>query len=133
MIKGHCLCAAICYQYSGDIGELAVCHCQQCKRAQGTAFVTNAPIETAAFEVVSGALLMRSYFSSPNKKRVFCSRCGSPLYSQRTDMPELIRLRVGTISEGIIPQPSYQSFCESRSQWLQFAADLPQYPQTKDD
>jgi len=131
VIKGHCLCTAIRYHYHGDIDELAVCHCQQCKRAQGTAFVTNAPIETAAFEVVAGEQLMSSYYSSPNKKRVFCSCCGSPLYSQRTDMPELIRLRVGTISEGVIPRPSYETFCDYRSQWLQLGENLPQYPQAK--
>ncbi|KZZ80349.1 aldehyde-activating protein, partial [Oleiphilus sp. HI0132] len=95
MIKGTCLCEEVQYQYDADIQEVAMCHCHQCKKAQGTPFVTNAPIESQYFTITSGADHLKTFMSSPNKKRVFCSNCGSPLYSQRTDMPETIRLRLG--------------------------------------
>ena len=118
MLKGRCLCGQVAYEYQGEITELAVCHCQQCKQAQGTPFVTNAPIETSKMKWLSGVENFKSYFSSPNKKRVFCQNCGSPLFSQRTDMPDTIRLRAGTITHGKIPEPNYQIYCESSSDWL---------------
>lgn len=128
MLKGRCLCGQVTYEYQGEITELAVCHCQQCKQAQGTPFVTNAPIETSKMKWLTGADNFKSYFSSPNKKRVFCQNCGSPLYSQRTDMPETLRLRVGTITHGKIPEPHYQIYCGSTSDWLVLNGK-PQYEQ----
>lgn len=131
MIKGHCLCQGIQYEYHGEINEVAICHCYQCKQAQGTPFVTNAPVSTAAFQVVQGQALLKSYFASPNKRRVFCSQCGSPLFSQRMDQPDIIRLRLGTVTEGHIPAPQYQIYCDSRSAWFVLDEQTPCYPANK--
>lgn len=131
MIKGRCLCEEVKYEYNGRIEEVAICHCKQCKRAQGTPFATNAPLETARFSVTQGASLLKAYNSSPNKKRVFCSQCGSPLYSQRTDMPETIRLRLGSVTDGQIPAPGYEIYGESKSDWFHEDAERPCYDQNK--
>jgi hypothetical protein len=41
------------------------------------------------------------YFSTALiKARGFCATCGTGLYSRRADRPEVIRIRVGTISPG---------------------------------
>ena len=131
MIKGSCLCEEVKYQYDGSINEVAVCHCNQCKRAQGTPFVTNAPIELEKFTFTNGSSSLKTFFSSPNKKRVFCGNCGSPLYSQRTDMPETIRLRLGTVTEGHVPEPNYEIYCESKSGWFSTNTERPNYEQNK--
>ena len=131
MIKGSCLCGCVKYEYSADIREVAVCHCDQCKLAQGTPFVTNAPVDSSKIKWIQGEDKLTSYLSSPNKKRVFCSTCGSPMYSQRTDLPEKIRLRLGTITEGRIPEPDYQIYCKSISRWFVLDGDKPKYEQNK--
>jgi hypothetical protein len=131
MIKGSCLCGGVQYEYDGELQEVVVCHCNMCKRAQGTPFVTNSPIKLDLFRIVAGDDLLKSYFSSEQKRRVFCANCGSPIFSQRTDMPETIRLRVGTVTSGKIPSPSYQIFCESMADWFEMSADLPKYQQRK--
>ncbi len=118
MIKGQCLCGGISYQYEGEITELAICHCYQCKKAQGTPFVTNAPIELKRFSILAGESLLKEFMASRNKRRVFCANCGSPLFSQRIDNPEMIRLRVGTITEGTIPKPDYHIHYDSKSEWF---------------
>jgi len=102
-----------------------------CKRAQGGPFATNAPIELALFHIVTGESLLKTYFSSEQKRRVFCSHCGSPLFSQRLNSPETIRLRVGTVTSGNIPQPTYQFHCESMAAWFVLDDDKPKYLQGK--
>lgn len=131
MIKGSCLCEGIRYEYDAPIAEVVICHCDMCKRAQGTAFATNAPIKAALFSITHGAELIKEYWSSANKKRVFCSNCGSALYSQRSDSPDIIRLRLGTVTEGHIPAPHYEIHCDSRSSWLSAGSDRPTYDQAK--
>lgn len=129
MIKGSCLCEKVKYEYKSEITEVAICHCNQCKRAQGTPFVTNAPINVDNFSFIQGSEFVKEYFSSPNKRRVFCGNCGSPFYSQRTDMPETIRLRLGTVTEGHIPKPDYEIYCESKSAWYSEDSGRPKHEQ----
>lgn len=131
MIKGSCLCEEVKYEYDGSINEVAICHCNQCKRAQGTPFITNAPVELAKCTFTNESGSLKTYFSNPNKKRVFCGTCGSPMYSQRTDMPETIRLRLGTVTEGLIPEANYEIYCESRSDWFNSNTERPKFQQNK--
>ena len=86
MIKESCLSEEVKYEYDGSINEVAVCHCNQCKQAQGTPFVTIAPVELAKCTFTNESDSLKTYFSNPNKKRVFCGTYGSPIYSQRTDI-----------------------------------------------
>jgi hypothetical protein len=44
MLTGSCLCGSIQYQYDGEINEIALCHCGQCRKAQGSAFAANSPL-----------------------------------------------------------------------------------------
>ncbi|MBL4789328.1 MAG: GFA family protein [Kordiimonadaceae bacterium] len=127
MIKGNCLCASISYEYDGELTELAVCHCGQCRRAQGSAFATNAPVKSAQFTITAGEELLKSYYSCPGKRRVFCSNCGSPIFSQRDDTPEVMRLRVGTITSGNIRAPDYQIYCADKADWLVLSDNKPKY------
>jgi hypothetical protein len=131
MIKGSCLCGEVKYELTGSINEVAVCHCTQCKRAQGTPFATNAPVELAKCKFSNNSDSIKAYFSSPNKKRVFCDNCGTPLYSQRIDKPETIRLRLGTVTDGHIPKPSYEIYCESKSDWFNENTNRPKYEKNR--
>ncbi len=131
MIRGSCLCGGIQYEYDGELKELAVCHCNMCKRAQGAPFVTNSPINSGLFRIITGDDLLKSYFSSEKKKRVFCANCGSPIFSQRIDTPGVLRLRVGTVTSGKIPPPDYEQYCESISGWFVLSDAIPRYMQNK--
>jgi len=46
MIKGSCLCGKVQYEFQGEIEEIALCHCSQCRKAQGGAFATNSPVDS---------------------------------------------------------------------------------------
>ena len=127
MLKGSCLCGEITYQYDGDITEIAMCHCQQCRKAQGTAFGTNAPINTQQFTLLSGQNQLKEYYSSKDKLRAFCQNCGSPLYSKRPDTPNTIRLRIGTLDTPITHKPDYHIYYDSRAEWFDSNDDLTKH------
>ncbi|HYS81089.1 MAG TPA: GFA family protein, partial [Anaeromyxobacteraceae bacterium] len=94
MLDGSCLCGAVRYQLEGELGPIVCCHCSMCRKAQGTAFATNAPVEAARFHITRGEQALRAYPSSPGKWRCFCSICGSPLFSKTERDPGTIRLRI---------------------------------------
>jgi hypothetical protein len=56
MHTGSCLCRAIRFQVEGDLPPLQVCHCADCRRAQGSAFAANLPLAESALTFLAGAL-----------------------------------------------------------------------------
>ena len=81
-MRGSCLCGEIRYEIRGPLLGINYCHCRQCRKASGSAFAANAGVATKHFELTSGLDSLASYESSPGKKRYFCAKCGSPIYSQ---------------------------------------------------
>ena len=106
MLLGSCLCGGVQYEYDGDLGPIAMCHCSQCRRAQGSAYATNSPVQAAQFRFVTGQELIKEFESRPGKKRAFCRECGSPLYSRLDSKPDLLRLRIGTLKTAINAKPA---------------------------
>lgn len=128
MLKGSCLCGGVRYEYHGEIRELSMCHCSQCRKAQGSAFVAVSPVESSRFVLVSGAELLKEFRMTPHKARVFCAQCGSPLYSARDDLPGIMRLRLGTVDTPFACGNAYHAFTGSKASWFEITDDLPQYP-----
>lgn len=126
---GSCLCGAIRYEVRGEIGDVVQCHCQRCRKANGTAFATNAPIKKSDFQLVQGEQFLKSHQSTATTQRCFCSECGSPIMSIKTDTPEFYRLRIGTLDTPLAQKPTMHIFADSKAEWDVICDQLPQYPE----
>ncbi|MCL6241258.1 GFA family protein [Acinetobacter amyesii] len=124
---GSCLCGAVCYEINGPIGEIMQCHCSRCRKANGTAYATNAPIAKADFKIVSGEQVLKKFQSSPTTQRCFCSECGSPIISIKAETPDYYRLRIGTLDTPLTQKPTCHIFVASKAEWDSIHDDLPQY------
>ncbi|WP_421881324.1 GFA family protein [Methylibium sp.] len=127
-LSGGCLCGAVRYELDRAPGPIVLCHCGQCRKAQGSAFVTVAPVATEAFRLVRGADRLRGFQSSPGKWRSFCGDCGSPIHSRRDDRPAMLRLRVGSLDEPFDQPPAAHIHVASKAAWWTIDDALPQYP-----
>lgn len=127
MLKGGCLCGKVTYEYRGALGPIVFCHCSRCRKAQGSAFGTNSPIQAADFTVLSGQDVLKEYESSPGKHRVFCSHCGSPIYSRNSAIPGVLRLRLGSLDTAIMARPVAHIYASSHAEWETITDTLPQY------
>ena len=127
MIVGGCLCNGVRYEYDGVIEEISMCHCSVCRKAQGSAYVAISPIDSARFRIVRGQELLREFRSAPNKVRVFCSNCGSPIYSARDDLPGVRRLRLGTVETPFVCSNAYHVWVGSKATWETIGDGLPRF------
>lgn len=125
--SGSCLCGGVSFQVEGQLEPIQICHCSQCRKAQGTPFATNIPVATSAFSLLSGESLLRTFESSPGKERVFCSQCGSPILSRRRDKPYVVRLRAGLIDGTLGIKPDAHAYVGSRAEWWSITDELPTY------
>ena len=129
MYTGSCLCGGIQFRIAMELAPIEVCHCRQCRKAQGTPFATNSPIEAQAFTLIAGKELLAEYQSSPGKKRVFCKRCGAPIYSARAALPGVLRIRVGLVDEPVSARPIAHAFVADQCSWWPISDSLAQFPQ----
>ena len=123
MYTASCLCGAIQLKINAEIPKIFVCHCQQCQKAQGSAFVAIAPICTHDLDVLTGREQFGEYYATENKKRVFCKICASPLFSARLDLPDIIRLRVGIINEPLNAEIASHAFTNNKAAWFEILDD----------
>jgi hypothetical protein len=126
MMTGSCLCGGVKYTIDGELGPVALCHCQMCRKASGTAFATNASVARAAFQLVAGDSLVRRYESSPGKWRCFCAVCGSPLFGETIEMPDHVRIRLGLLEGDPGVRPAYHFAVNFKAPWWEIADGLPQ-------
>ena len=127
LYTGSCLCGGIRYEIQGEIGEVLYCHCKRCRKANGTAFATNAPIQKADFKIVQGEQLLKKYQSSETTQRCFCSECASPIISIKAETPDTYRLRLGTLDTPIEHKPTMHIFTAYKAEWDTICDGLPQY------
>ena len=126
MLTGSCLCGRIRYEIRGKIGPVGHCHCVTCRKAQGGAFVTNAPVRAKYFYLVSSSESVAEFESSPGKKRYFCRGCGSPLWSRRESDPDIIRIRLRLLDSDPGRKPLAHIWVSEKAPWYDITDDLPQ-------
>ena len=129
-LTGSCLCGGIRFRIDDGappLQPIQVCHCTQCRKAQGGPFATNIPVDAAAFTLQDEEGLLRGYESSPGKERLFCSRCGSPVLSRRTALPGLVRVRAGLIDGPLPVRPGWHFHVGSKADWWTIGDDLPRF------
>ena len=127
---GSCLCGEVRFRIEGELAPLQICWCAQCRKAQGGAFAAIAPVATSAFHLLSGQDSLKAYESSPGKERVFCACCGSPVFSRRTALPDVLRVRVGLIDEPLDASIAWHAYTDSKCSWWDLPDDgAPRYPQ----
>ena len=112
-ISGSCLCGAVNYQISQNIGDIVHCHCIKCRKAHGAAFSSVAKIDDKSFSI-TGKEKLNHYQSSPGKTRCFCSNCGSQIYAKRENT-DFIILRLGTLNDDSMIDSQFQ---EVKHIWL---------------
>ena len=124
---GSCLCGAIKFELTAELGPIEVCYCQMCRKASGGPLAANSSIAAAHFRITSGAERLAGYESSPGERRHFCSRCGSPIYSEHVSRPQVVRVRVGTINEPLNVRPTASYYTGSKCNWWEILDALPRF------
>ncbi|CAK5267746.1 unnamed protein product [Mycena citricolor] len=87
--QGSCLCKRVRFTVQGDPFSYMVCHCPNCKKSAGSAFMTNAFFAPDKISVTEGEGLVKQYHDSDTTSgqtliRSFCSNCGSSLFLSPT-------------------------------------------------
>lgn len=119
MNKAQCTCGAITLSLREPSKLVVACHCIDCQRRTGAPFGVGA-FYSAEAVTVSGTPkeFSRIAASGGTVRNYFCPDCGSTLYWTADNLPALIGVAVGAISDPGYPGPVRSVFERSKHAWV---------------
>lgn len=105
--EGGCLCGAVRVAAEGAPLRVGLCHCRDCRKAQGAMFYAAAIWPAAAVNVTGET---HSY-----RGREFCPICGGSVLARTGEEAEV---HLGTLDDGHGLTPQYECWTDRRAPWL---------------
>ena len=117
--EGGCACGSVRYRLASDPLFIHCCHCLNCQRQTGSAFVINLLIEANRVEIVAGAPQpVEVPRDDGSSQRIFrCPSCQVAGYSEY-GRPELRYVRAGTLDQPSGVTPDVHIFTRSKVRWI---------------
>src|SRR5215475_6080859 len=119
-LEGGCSCGTVRYRLTSAPMIVHCCHCLDCQRQTGSAFVINALIETDRIEKLSGepeAVSMPTDSGRPHD--IYrCPTCRTAVWSDYGRRPALRFVRVGTLDDASLLPPDVHIFTRSKLPWV---------------
>ncbi len=128
-LDGRCACGAVRYRLTSAPMFVHCCHCLDCQRQTGSAFVLNAIIETDRIELIAGEPKpVRVPTDSGRPHDVYrCPRCQTAMWSDYGGRPALRFVRVGTLDRPDALKPDVHIFTRSKQPWVGLPAGVPAF------
>ena len=79
MIDLYCQCGSVHLRVRGKPVAQFWCHCGECQRAHGAAYVAEALYPASGVEIVRGQTVTLTVITTP---RLSCARCGARLFAE---------------------------------------------------
>lgn len=121
MSEGGCSCGAIRYRLSGKPLIVHCCHCRDCQRITGSAFVVNLWMERQHVEPLQGepkGFALKGGSGQPHTV-YFCFGCGTYVWSKYHRAPgDTVMLRAGTLDDPSKFTPDIHIFTRSKQPWV---------------
>jgi len=131
-LTGGCLCGGVRFEITEPFESSGYCHCTRCQRRTGTAASANARAKRGAVRVLSGEQLIKVFAPPDGWPKVFCSECGSALWSQDPDDAELKSVRLGSLDGDPGIRPQQHTYVAYAAVWEPLPDDgLPRYPEAR--
>ena len=128
-LKGGCACGAVRYQLKAEPIFVQCCHCHDCQRQVGSAFVVNALIETSNVVVESGTvnpIALPTDSGLPH--RIFrCAVCQTALWSEYKGLAPLRFVRVCTLDDPSALEPKAHIYTRSKLPWVRLPEGVPAF------
>jgi hypothetical protein len=116
-LTGGCLCGSVRFEIDEPLVSANYCHCTRCQRRTGTAASASARVVPGSLRVVAGEELIRAFEPPDGFAKVFCSACGSALWSEDPAHRDVKGVRLGAIDGDPGIRPSHRNYVAYAAAW----------------
>jgi hypothetical protein len=126
--EGGCACGALRYRLASEPMFIHCCHCLNCQRQTGSAFVINLLIEADRVEILAGTpQRVDAPRDDGSAQRIFrCPVCQVAVFSEYS-RPEVRFVRAGTLDDPADIRPDVHIFTRSKVGWVILPEGTPRF------
>ena len=126
--EGGCACGAVRYALTSEPLFIHCCHCLNCQRQTGSAFVINLLIEADRVELLAGdPVAVDVPRGSGKKQRIFrCPTCQVAVFSRYT-RAGIRFVRGGTLDDPSSIEPDVHIYTRSKVGWVVLPDSVPAF------
>jgi hypothetical protein len=130
---GGCSCGALRYRLASKPLFVHCCHCLNCQRQTGSAFVVNLLIEADRVEVLEGTPHPVDVPRDDGSvQRIFrCPECQIAVFSQYSS-PKVRFVRGGTLDQPTAVTPDVHIYTRSKVEWVTLPPGTPAFEEYYD-
>jgi hypothetical protein len=127
-LEGGCSCGAVRYRLASVPLFVHCCHCLNCQRQTGSAFVINVLIEADRVELLAGdPHRVDVPRDDGSKQRIFrCPTCQVAVFSEY-GRPQVRFVRAGTLDQPSAVSPDVHIFTRSKLDWVTLPDSVPAF------
>ena len=123
--RGSCFCGNIVFEVHFPSRFHAHCHCPNCRKAHGAAFVTFLGFKSDQVEILAGRNLLKTYnykYRFKRKRvisqRLFCRNCGSTLFFRSTRWAGETHVATACLDGPADRNPSSDVYTRYKVDWI---------------
>ena len=114
-----CSCGQLKLTTQGDPVRVSVCHCLACQRRTGSVFGMQACFSSDQVNIKgTSSQYVRTADSGNRITFHFCAECGSTMYYQLIDTPDMIAVPVGAFADSEFPLPEFSVYESRQHSWV---------------
>ena len=128
-LQGGCACGAVRYRLASPPMFVHCCHCRDCQRQTGSAFVLNALIEADRVMLLSGDVEgVAVPTDSGRPHRIYrCPSCEIAVWSVYGGVDKLRFVRTGTLDNPAALTPDVHIYTRSKLPWIALPDGVPAF------
>ena len=128
-LEGRCACGSVRFRMRSAPMFVHCCHCHDCQRQTGSAFVINALIEADRVELLSGdPAPVEVPTDSGFPHRIHrCPACRTALWSDYGGRQAILFVRVGTLEDPAALPPDVHIYTRSKLPWVRLPEGVPAF------
>lgn len=129
VFPGNCACGAVRFRLTSRPMFVHCCHCRDCQRQTGSAFVLNALIETDQVELIAGQPRPVTVPTDSGQAHDIyrCPKCEVAVWSDYGRRPKLRFVRVGTLENPDALPPDIHIYIRSKLPWITLPEGVPAF------
>jgi hypothetical protein len=127
--EGGCSCGAVRYRLASRPMFVHCCHCRDCQRQTGSAFVLNALIEANRVTPLAGEPVPVGVPTDSGRPHDIyrCPTCQIAVWSVYGGRTAIRFVRVGTLDEPAAFLPDIHIYTRSKQPWVTLPAGVPAF------
>ncbi|MBK8979670.1 MAG: GFA family protein [Planctomycetes bacterium] len=127
ILHGSCACGASRFECDAPPRFVCHCHCGNCRKAHGAAFVTWAGFRDEQFRWTSESAQLGRWLTDTGATRTFCTVCGTTMLYASPRWPGEVHVAVAVLDDAEDLVPKLHVYADRAPRWCPITDALPRY------